>query len=75
MAAKFLESRGDHGLPGLPYDGASESGWTLLLAICLFTICALVSICGESMIIYYIAKFAPKERPINTMILHNKVYQ
>ena len=22
MAAQFLKSRGDHGLPGLPYDGA-----------------------------------------------------
>ena len=47
--------------------------WISKLLTFFLAICALVSIIGTTMIIFYIAKHAPKERPINRMILIDQV--
>ena len=37
------------------------------------TICAVATIIGQGMIIYYIKRHAPKERPINKLVLIDQV--
>ena len=37
------------------------------------SICIIATIVGEVMIIYYIVKYAPKERPINKLVLIDQV--
>ena len=47
--------------------------WELYLLICYYAICAIVVISGQLMIIFFIQRYAPKKRPINTMILVDQV--
>ena len=58
----------DHSIQNLQWDW-----WLLFLFITYYIICAAIAIGGQSMIIFYIAKYAPKERPINKMILLDQV--
>ena len=37
------------------------------------TFCFIVTAVGEAMVIYYIARHAPKERPINILVLIDQV--
>ena len=37
------------------------------------TFCFIVTAVGEAMVIYYIARYAPKERPINKLVLIDQV--
>ena len=48
-------------------------GWKFNVLITSLVIFAMVSIVGQSMIIFYIGRHAPKERPINRMILVDQV--
>ena len=43
--------------------------WELVLGISFYTICAVIGTGGSFLIIFYIVKYAPKDRPINRMIL------
>ena len=43
--------------------------WELVLGISFYTICAVIGAGGSVLIIFYIIKYAPKDRPINKMIL------
>ena len=43
--------------------------WQLDLLICYYLICAIIAIVGEALVIFYIMQHAPKERPLNRMIL------
>jgi hypothetical protein len=43
--------------------------WELVLGISFYTICAVIGTGGSILIIFYIVKYAPKDRPINRMIL------
>ena len=54
----------DHSLPifKLQY-------WQLVLFICYYSVCAIITIVGEAMVIFYIVQHAPKNRPLNRMIL------
>ena len=47
--------------------------WKLILLFFFYAIAAGITIFGQVMIILYIKKFAPKERPINRMILIDQV--
>ena len=47
--------------------------WQSGLLIISLASCGLVSIGGTLMIINYIKRFAPKDRPINTMVLVDQV--
>ena len=47
--------------------------WQLYLFIVYYIICAVIAILGQIMIVFYIAKHAPKNRPINKMILVDQV--
>ena len=47
--------------------------WKICLLLGLYFICASVALCGQVMIIIYIAKYAPKGRAINEMILVDQV--
>ena len=47
--------------------------WELYLFICYYVICAIIVISGQLMIIFFIKRYAPKERPINRMILVDQV--
>ena len=47
--------------------------WELYLLICYYVICAIIVISGQLMIIFFIKRYAPKERPINRMILVDQV--
>ena len=47
--------------------------WKICLLLGFYTISATISICGQAMIIIYIARYAPKQRPINRMILIDQV--
>ena len=58
----------DHGVPifKLQY-------WQLVLLICYYSICGIIAIVGEALVIFYIVQHAPKERPLNRMILIDQV--
>ena len=43
--------------------------WQLVLFICYYSVCAIITIVGEAMVIFYIVQHAPKNRPLNRMIL------
>ena len=47
--------------------------WKICLLLGLYLISASVALSGQIMIIIYIIKYAPKERPINEMILVDQV--
>ena len=47
--------------------------WQLVLLICYYSICASIAIVGEALVIFYILQHAPKERPLNKMILIDQV--
>ena len=47
--------------------------WQLVLLICYYSICASIAIVGEALVIFYILQHAPKERPLNRMILIDQV--
>ena len=47
--------------------------WKLCLLISFYVIFALVANCGGLMIVWYIKGYAPKNRPINRMILIDQV--
>ena len=48
-------------------------GWQLSLYLLFLAICSVIAIGGRTMIIYYLLRHAPKERPINKMILVDQV--
>ena len=48
--------------------------WQLVLLICYYSICASIAIVGEALVIFYILQHAPKERPLNRMILIDQVH-
>ena len=48
--------------------------WQLDLLICYYSICAIIAIVGEALVIFYIMQHAPKDRPLNRMILIDQVY-
>jgi hypothetical protein len=48
----------------------SWQSWLLIISLAF---CGLVSIGGTLMIINYIKRFAPKDRPINTMVFVDQV--
>ena len=48
-------------------------GAKLYLLIFYITIFSLITITGEAIIIFYIQKYSPKERSINTLILVDQV--
>ena len=58
----------DHTLPYFKWEW-----WQLYLFIAYYIICAVIAIVGQTMIIFYIARYAPKNRPINKMILVDQV--
>ena len=43
--------------------------WQLVLFICYYSVCAIITIVGEALVIFYIVQHAPKNRPLNRMIL------
>ena len=43
--------------------------WELVLGVSFYTICAVIGTRGSILIIFYIVKYAQKDRPINRMIL------
>ena len=43
--------------------------WQFVSLICYYSVCAIIAIFGEALIIFYIARHAPKNRPLNRMIL------
>jgi hypothetical protein len=47
--------------------------WQLVLLSCYYSICASIAIVGEALVIFYILQHAPKERPLNRMILLDQV--
>ena len=47
--------------------------WQLYLFIVYYSICSVIAIAGQIMIVFYISKYAPKDRPINKMILVDQV--
>ena len=47
--------------------------WKLCLLIFFYAFFALVATCGGLMIVWYIKGYAPKNRPINRMILIDQV--
>ena len=47
--------------------------WQLVLFICYYSVCAIITIVGEALVIFYIARHAPKNRPLNRMILIDQV--
>ena len=47
--------------------------WQRSLVFVLYTICSVIVISGEAMIIIYIGKYAPKDRAINRMIFVDQV--
>ena len=47
--------------------------WQLFLFICYYSVCAIITIVGEALVIFYIARHAPKKRPLNRMILIDQV--
>ena len=47
--------------------------WQLDLLICYYSICAIIAIVGEALVIFYIMQHAPKDRPLNRMILIDQV--
>ena len=47
--------------------------WKLTFFIILYAIFAIITICGQAMIVYYVWKHAPKERTINRMIFLDQV--
>ena len=47
--------------------------WQRSLVFVLYTICSVIVISGEAMIIIYIGKYAPKDRAINKIILVDQV--
>ena len=47
--------------------------WKLCLLISFYVVFALVANCGRLMIVWYIKRYAPKNRPINRMILIDQV--
>ena len=51
----------------------SWQGWSVGVFKCFLGICGLTCIIGRSLIINFILKYAPKQRPINTMILVDQV--
>ena len=51
----------------------SWQGWSLWVFKCFLAFCGLICIIGRFLIIHYIQKYAPKQRPINRMILVDQV--
>ena len=47
--------------------------WQFVCLICSYSVCAIIAIFGEALIIFYIARHAPKKRPLNRMILIDQV--
>ena len=47
--------------------------WKSDLSILISTICAITTVSGQGMIINYITRHAPKERPINRLFLIDQV--
>ena len=47
--------------------------WQFVCLICYYSVCAIIAIFGEALIIFYIARHAPKNRPLNRMILIDQV--
>ena len=47
--------------------------WQFVCLICYYSVCAAIAIFGEALIIFYIARHAPKNRPLNRMILIDQV--
>ena len=47
--------------------------WQRSLVFVLYTICSVIVISGEAMIIIYIGKYAPKDRAINKITLVDQV--
>ena len=43
--------------------------WELVLGISFYTICTVLGTSGSILIIFYIVKYAQKDRPVNRMIL------
>ena len=39
--------------------------WQFVCLICYYSVCAIIAIFGEALIIFYIARHAPKNRPLN----------
>ena len=47
--------------------------WKFNLFIFFIVLCAVITIGGQAVIVYYIGRKAPKKRPINTMIIFDQV--
>ena len=47
--------------------------WEISILVLFLTICTIVAIVGQTMVIHYIQKYAPKQRPINRIILVDQV--
>ena len=47
--------------------------WKSNLFICFMSVAFAVSLCGQGMIIFYIKRHSPVERPINRMYLIDQV--
>ena len=47
--------------------------WQFVCLIFYYSVCAIIAIFGEALIIFYIARHAPKKRPLNRMILIDQV--
>ena len=68
MGYEIIFDTTDHSLIIFRLD--SWQSWLLIISLAF---CGLVSIGGTLMIINYIKRFAPKDRPINTMVLVDQV--
>ena len=47
--------------------------WQSNILVSFLCVCLVIDIVGKGMIIFYIGNYAPKERPINRMILVDQV--
>ena len=48
-------------------------GWPIWLFLIFLATCGVISVGGRIMVIYYMKKYAQKNRPINIMILYDQV--
>ena len=63
-----IDSLEDHSLTIFRWQG-----WPYSFLVCFLSVCAMVTIVGKMMIIYYMTNYAPKRRPINWIILFDQV--